>query len=94
MRDQQEGHREQQGSDAGQDEPQPAPELPPLELNLTRHVAIGTGLWALTLVVLLALHDPLESAGRWWWAGTAGFGMLIGLAGLGYLRATGGRGPR
>ena len=63
-------------------------------MNLTRHVAIGTVAWAVALVVLCVLHAQLSAQGRGWWIGTAGAGVAIGLAGLAYLRATGGRGPR
>jgi phage gp46-like protein len=63
-------------------------------VNLIRHVAVGTAAWAVALAVLVALHTQLAAQGRGWWIGTAAAGVAIGLAGLVYLRATGGRGPR
>lgn len=63
-------------------------------MNLTRYLAIGTVAWAVALVALMLMAGSLTASGRGWWVGTAGAGVALGLAGLAYLRATGGRGPR
>jgi hypothetical protein len=63
-------------------------------VNLTRYLAFGTLAWAVALVALLVMADSLTASGRDWWVGTAGAGVALGLAGLAYLHATGGRGPR
>lgn len=57
-----------------------------MEFDLARVVLIGTVLYAVAAVVLLALSTPLTHAGhgRWPWIAVSGFGL--GLLGLSYLR--------
>jgi dolichyl-phosphate-mannose--protein O-mannosyl transferase len=59
--------------------------LEPLHVNVARLVLIGTTLWAIALVILLAVPD-LHSHGRSWWPWTAVAGLLLGLVGSAYLR--------
>jgi hypothetical protein len=42
-------------------------------------VAVGTGLWALALVVSLLAHAPLAAAGLSWVSWTCAAGIVIGL---------------
>ena len=48
-------------------------------------VAIGTALWAVALVVLVALRGRLEESGAGWWIGAAVVGLVSGVVGLGFL---------
>lgn len=48
-------------------------------------VAIGTALWAVALVVLIAMRPRLEEAGATWWIGAAAVGLASGVVGLGFL---------
>jgi Protein of unknown function (DUF2530) len=70
-----------EASDPG---PEP-PALEPLPVNVQRLVLVGTVLWLVALVVVLAVPD-LRSGDRDWWPWTALSGALLGLVGLAYLR--------
>ena len=59
---------------------QPDPE--PLETNDVLAVGVGTALWAVALVVLLALHRTLERHHTTWWYGVCVAGMVLGGMGL------------
>lgn len=48
-------------------------------------VAIGTGVWAVALVVLVLLRGRLAAEGSQWWIGVAAFGVLCGAVGLVFL---------
>lgn len=48
-------------------------------------VAIGTALWAVALVVLVAMRGSLEESGATWWIGAAVVGLVSGVVGLGFL---------
>jgi hypothetical protein len=48
-------------------------------------VSIGTGIWAITLVVLLILRQRLEESGTAWWIGAALVGVVSGVGGLVFL---------
>lgn len=61
-----------------------APEL--AKTNSQRVVLIGTGVWAIALVICIGFYDALSAAGLNWWIDTAIFGVLLGVFGLGYLR--------
>ncbi|HXW43397.1 MAG TPA: DUF2530 domain-containing protein [Streptosporangiaceae bacterium] len=62
--------------------PRPAP--PPLEGDDRLITAIITAGWGIALIVLLAIHDQLARADRWWiWVTVAGF--CTGLFGLVYV---------
>ncbi|MGH3412895.1 MAG: DUF2530 domain-containing protein [Marmoricola sp.] len=59
----------------------PGPGLVPLDVDGIRTVQVGTALWGVAFLVLLAFVDRLRADGHlWWlWACAAGFGL--GLAG-------------
>lgn len=61
-------------------------ELEPMQVDLSRIVLIGTVLYAVAAVVLLAFDSSLTNAGhgRWPWVAVSGVGL--GLLGLYYLR--------
>ena len=48
-------------------------------------VAVGTGIWALLLVLGLIIRPELESTAREWWIWTALCGVLLGFVGYTYL---------
>ncbi len=48
-------------------------------------VAIGTAIWTVALVVLLALRERLDEAGSTWWIGVTAVGVLCGAVGLVFL---------
>ena len=49
-------------------------------------VAIGTGLWAIALVLTLVLHDRLVDDGRGDWVWIAAAGLFLGVIGLWHVR--------
>jgi hypothetical protein len=51
----------------------PAP--PPLKVDTSRVVLIGTALWAVVLVVLLILGDRVDR--MWTWTCVAGIGLAV-----------------
>ena len=63
----------------------PQREVPPaFEGNDQMIAAIGTGAWAVALVVLFALRDQLPHSDHWWiWTCVAGVGL--GIFGLLYV---------
>lgn len=61
-------------------------ELEPMEFDLARVVLIGTVLYAVAAVVLLALNTPLTHAGHGRWPWVAVSGAVLGLLGLYYLK--------
>ncbi|HEU5001088.1 MAG TPA: DUF2530 domain-containing protein [Lapillicoccus sp.] len=66
-------------------EPPPAEELRPVAVPMTRIVEIGLVVWAVALVVCLVVPALREGSRSWWpWCCVAG--IVLGLAGLGYLR--------
>ncbi len=65
------------------------PDPPPLATDDRATVLVGIGLWLVALVVTLVLHARLADQGRTWWIWTAVTGVLLGLAGLVYLRRHG-----
>jgi Protein of unknown function (DUF2530) len=67
------------------DETTGPPVLEPLHVNTPRVVQIGTALWLVALVVSLAV-PTLHHGSRSWWPWTALSGLLLGVAGLVYLR--------
>ena len=58
----------------------PAP--PPLKVDTTRVVLIGTGLWAIALVVLLVLGDRVDR--MWTWTCVAA--IVLAVIGLGIMK--------
>lgn len=51
-----------------------------------RVVGVGTVLWGIAFVTLLAFREKLADAGRDWWIWTALAGFGLGLLGLEYCR--------
>ena len=54
----------------------------PVNVNAKKVVLIGTVLWVLVFVILLALYPTLADAGLEWWLHTAGVGVGLGVVGL------------
>lgn len=61
-------------------------EIRPVDDDGIVFVVIGTGIWFVALIVLIALHRQLEDAGRLWWIAVAGVGFGLGLVGIVYSR--------
>ncbi|MBR7838533.1 DUF2530 domain-containing protein [Actinospica durhamensis] len=61
-------------------------ELKPMEVDVARIVLIGTGLYAIAAVVLLAMHTSLTRAGHGRWPWVAVSGTVLGLLGLYYVK--------
>ena len=60
----------------------PAP--PPLEANDRQVTIVGTGAWAVALVVTLVLREQIPASSRWWiW--TCAVGVAMGLFALWYV---------
>ncbi|MFL6071439.1 MAG: DUF2530 domain-containing protein [Actinomycetes bacterium] len=62
--------------------PEEPRQVAPLDVDAVRTVQIGTGLWAVALVVTLLLRDELRDDGRVWWIWTCVAGVLLGLVGV------------
>lgn len=62
------------------------PDPPPLPTDDRRTVLVGIAVWGVLWVAALALHGPLEDAGRGWWIWTPPAAIVLGLLGLRYLR--------
>jgi hypothetical protein len=54
-------------------------------------VTLGTVVWAVLLVVAIALHTTLRSHGHLWWIAVAAVGFGLGLMGIAYCRRRAGR---
>lgn len=65
--------------------PKPYREVPPaLEGNDRLIAAVGAGVWAVALIVVLVLRNHLSPSDRWWiWTCVAGVGL--GLFGVVYI---------
>jgi len=57
-------------------------------------VSIGTVVWSVLLVVLLACRSTLEANGTTWWTGVAAVGVVSGIGGIVFLRWRRGRAVR
>ena len=62
------------------------PDPPPLETDDVTVIAIGTGMWAVGLVVLAVLELAAIMPVPNWWMGMCGYGVLLGLVGLHVVR--------
>lgn len=62
------------------------PDPPPLETDDVKVVAVGTGLWAVGLVVLLVLKATGTAEVHDWWLGMCGYGIALGVFGMRYCR--------
>ena len=49
-------------------------------------VTVGTVLWAVAFLVLLAFRGQLADAGRTWWLAVCATGFALGLLGIWYVR--------
>lgn len=49
-------------------------------------VSIGTGIWLVALVILVAGRSYLDANGLTWWIGAAAVGVISGAGGLLFLR--------
>lgn len=54
-------------------------------------VVLGTGGWAIALIVLLILRPRLEESGAGWWIGVAVVGLITGVLATAYLARRRGR---
>jgi hypothetical protein len=63
------------------------PSPPPLQVDTTRVVLIGTAVWAVALVVLLLMGDRVDAV--WTWTCVAG--VVLPWLGLGLMRWQGQR---
>jgi LPXTG-motif cell wall-anchored protein len=63
------------------------PDVPELaDVDGVGAVTAGTIAWAVALVLCLAFRTPLADAGRTWWTWVCLAGLLLGLAGLVFVR--------
>ncbi|HVM28023.1 MAG TPA: DUF2530 domain-containing protein [Mycobacteriales bacterium] len=60
------------------------PDPPPLETDDVRTVAVGTGLWAAGLVVLVVLRLLDVTRVETWWIVMCACGLVLGLVGVRY----------
>ena len=75
------GHSEDQASGSAVTE---RAELEPMETNDVLIVTVGTALFAVAFIVLLAFRTSLERSGHGRWPWIALSGALLGLVGLVY----------
>lgn len=62
------------------------PDPQPLETDDVRTVAVGTGAWALGLVVLAVLEATGVTRVETWWLVMCAYGVLLGVVGVVYCR--------
>jgi FtsH-binding integral membrane protein len=60
------------------------PDPEPVETDDRKAMLVGMVVWAIALVVVLLLIEPLTAAGYLWWLWTAIAGLALGLIGLLY----------
>jgi hypothetical protein len=61
-------------------------DVDPLDVDGTRTVAVGTGLWLLGFVMLLPFSGRLVASDRGWWLWTCLAGFGLGVIGWDYCR--------
>lgn len=61
-------------------------DVPPMDVDGMRTVAVGSGLWLLAFVALLPFYGQLAENGRTWWLWTCLAGFGLGLCGYEYCR--------
>ncbi|HET7385826.1 MAG TPA: DUF2530 domain-containing protein [Nocardioidaceae bacterium] len=62
------------------------PRLAPLDVDGTRTVAVGTGLWLLAFILLLPFYGRLQATHHLWWLWTCLAGFGLGVIGWDYCR--------
>ena len=62
--------------------PEEPRQVAPLDVDAVRTVQVGTGLWAVALVVTLLMREQLSDDGHEWWIWTCVAGLLLGLVGV------------
>ena len=67
-------------------EPDEVVEVPPVDVDGVRTVAVLTVLWAIGFVILAFRKDSLDASGNGWWLWTCLAGVGLGLLGLEYTR--------
>ena len=70
---------------------EPGSDVEPLDVTGVRTVAVGTALFVVASLVLLASRGWLEEHDREWWLWTAATGACLGLFGVWYCRRRAGR---
>lgn len=65
------------------EEPEPEP-LRPVDVDGVAIVSLGTGLWAVALVLSVVFEGHLRRHGQRWWIAAAACGFGLGLLGIGY----------
>jgi Protein of unknown function (DUF2530) len=61
-------------------------DVDPLDVDGTRTVAVGTGLFLLAFLLLLPFRHRLDEAGRSWWLWTCLAGFALGVVGWEFCR--------
>ena len=61
------------------------PRVVALDVDGVGAVMVGTALWAIALVVTVALRSQLQQAGNDWWVWVCLSGTVLGLIGLPYV---------
>jgi hypothetical protein len=61
-------------------------DVDPLDVDGTRTVAVGSGLWLLAFVLLLPFYGRLQETHRLWWLWTCLAGFGLGVIGWDYCR--------
>ena len=61
-------------------------DVEPLDVDGTRTVTVGAGLWLVAFVLLLPFYDRLDRTGRLWWLWTCLAGFGLGVLGWDYCR--------
>jgi Protein of unknown function (DUF2530) len=56
-------------------------DVDPLDVDGTRTVAVGSGLFLVAFLLLLPFYDRLEDSGRTWWLWTCLTGFGLGVVG-------------
>jgi hypothetical protein len=65
------------------------PDPPPLASNERGFVWAVTAVWAVLLIVGVAMHSRLEADGRGWWVWTPVVAIALGLYGVRWLGSKG-----
>jgi hypothetical protein len=61
-------------------------DVEPLDVDGTRTIAVGAGLWMVAFVLLLPFYGRLQATDRVWWLWTCLAGFGLGVLGWDYCR--------